>query len=141
MSLADALVGHTCGGLGHVNILLSTMMGGISGSAVADAVMEAKILVPEMEKRGYDRAFAGAITAASSMITPIIPPGTGLILYAFLANASMGQMLAAGYLPGIIMCVAMMVQTYFMCKKRGIRKQRETMCSWSEIWPRLKNSS
>ncbi|PDX74011.1 TRAP transporter large permease subunit, partial [Faecalibacterium prausnitzii] len=80
LDLADGLVGHLTGGLGHVNILLSVLMGGVSGSAAADASMEAKILVPEMLKRGYDEEFSAAITIASSLITPIIPPGMGLLL-------------------------------------------------------------
>ena len=70
LDLADGLVGHLTGGLGHVNILLSVLMGGVSGSAAADASMEAKILVPEMLKRGYDEEFSAAITIASSLITP-----------------------------------------------------------------------
>ena len=71
MKLADSLGGHLTGGLGHVNILLSTMMGGISGSGAADAAMECKLLVPEMEKHGYDRDYSAAVTAA---ISPAAPP-------------------------------------------------------------------
>lgn len=77
LDLADGLVGHLTGGLGHVNILLSVLMGGVSGSAAADASMEAKILVPEMLKRGYDEEFSAAITIASSLITPHHPAGHG----------------------------------------------------------------
>ena len=100
LDLADGLVGHLTGGLGHVNVLLSVMMGGISGSAAADAAMEAKILVPEMKKRGYDENFCAAVTIASSLITPIIPPGMGLIIFAFATQISVGRMFAAGYVPG-----------------------------------------
>ena len=84
MNLANLLVGHLTGGLGHVNVLLSTLMGGLSGSGAADASMECKLLVPEMERHGYSRAFSGAVTAASCVITPIIPPGVGLIVYSFI---------------------------------------------------------
>ena len=80
LDVCDLLVGHVRGGLGHVNILLSTIMGGLSGSCAADAAQDCKILVPEMLKRGYDEEFSAAITIASSLITPIIPPGMGLLL-------------------------------------------------------------
>lgn len=75
-------------------------MGGVSGSANADAAMQSKILVPEMEKRGYSRAFSAAITAASSSIAPVIPPGINLIIYALIARVSVGQIFLAGYIPG-----------------------------------------
>jgi tripartite ATP-independent transporter DctM subunit len=80
MSFADLLVGHMYGGLGQVNVLLSTLMGGVSGSSNADAAMECKILVPEMEKRGFDRGFCAAVTASSSIIPSVIPPGIILII-------------------------------------------------------------
>ena len=80
MQFADVLTGHMAGGLAQVNVLLSMLMGGVSGSANADAAMQSKMLVPEMEKRGYDKAFSTAITAASSAVTPVIPPGINLII-------------------------------------------------------------
>ena len=86
MDFCAVLTGRMYGGLSQVNILLSTLMGGLSGSALADAAMEAKMLVPEMEKKGIGRAFSTVVTAASSMITPLIPPGIGLILYGCIAN-------------------------------------------------------
>ena len=91
MNFADVLVGHTKGGLAQVNVLLSALMGGISGSANADAAMQSKILVPEMVKKGFSKPFSAAITAASSAIAPVIPPGTNLILYAIIANVSVGE--------------------------------------------------
>ncbi len=133
LDLADALVGHLAGGLGHVNVMLSVMMGGVSGSAAADAAMECKILVPEMEKRGYDRAFSGAVTIASSLLTPIIPPGMGLIMYAFATNTSVGQMFASGYAPGLLGMVLMMIYVYYVSKKRGYKGSREKMASGREI--------
>ena len=80
MDFADALTGHLPGGLAQINVLLSMLMGGCSGSANADAAMECKLLVPEMEKRGYGKGFSAAITAASSCVTPIIPFHQGLPL-------------------------------------------------------------
>ena len=70
MDLANLMVGHLVGGLGHVNIVLSTLMGGLSGSAIADTAMETKMLVPEMERLGYDKAYSCVVTAASACITP-----------------------------------------------------------------------
>ena len=83
MKLAETMVGHMSGGMGQVNVVLSALMGGLSGSANADAAMQTKIVVPEMTKLGYSRGFSTVVTAASSCITPIIPPGIILILYAF----------------------------------------------------------
>ena len=80
LHFCDTLVGHKTGGLAHVNVLLSTLNGGICGSGAADAAVQCKILVPEMEKRGYPKDFSAAVTAASGLIAPIIPPGNLMIL-------------------------------------------------------------
>ena len=133
LDLADGLVGHLTGGLGHVNVLLSVMMGGISGSAAADAAMEAKILVPEMKKRGYDENFCAAVTIASSLITPIIPPGMGLIIFAFATQISVGRMFAAGYVPGLLCMILMMGYVYYVSKKNGYKGSREKMAPVKEI--------
>ena len=115
-------------------------MGGMSGSAVADAATQCKILVPEMEKRGYDKGFCAAVTAASSLITPMIPPGTGLLIYAFCTNVSIGKMFVAGYVPGIIMTILMMLYCAYVSKKRNYGKTREVRASGKEIWSALKGS-
>lgn len=133
MDLAEALVGHLTGGLAHVNVLLSVLMGGVSGSAAADAAMECKILVPEMERRGYDKDFSAAVTVASSLITPIIPPGMGLILYAFSANVSVGRMFAAGYVPGILCMILFMILVDRISRRRGYQPTREKMAPKREI--------
>jgi len=133
LDFADALVGHLTGGLGHVNVLLSVFMGGISGSAAADAAMECKMLVPEMERKGYSREFSASVTLASSLITPIIPPGMGLIVYAMLAEVSVGRMFAAGYLPGFITAILMMGLVYVISKKHGYKGSREKMAPAKDI--------
>lgn len=133
MDLADAFVGHFKGGLAQVNVVLSALMGGLSGSAASDAAQDCKILVPEMSKKGYDIEFSAAVTVASSLITPIIPPGMGLITYAMLANVSVGKMFAAGYLPGILTTVAMMVLVYVICKKKNYKGSRTKMAPLKEI--------
>lgn len=124
MNMAEVLTGHMHGGLGQVNVLLSTFMGGISGSPIADCAFEAKVLVPEMEKKGFSKGFSAALTAASSVITPIIPPGICLILYATTTNQSIGDMFLAGYVPGILMCAALMVTVYLISRKRRYKPSR-----------------
>ena len=133
MNMAEVLAGHMKGGLAQVNCLLSAMMGGISGSANADAAMESKILVPEMIKKGFSKEFSAAVTAASSAVSPVIPPGTNLILYALIANVPVGDMFLAGYTPGILMTLSMMITVYIISKKRGYNPSRERMARPSEI--------
>lgn len=133
MNLADGLVGHLVGGLGHMNILISVFMGGISGSAAADAALDCKMTVPEMERRGYDKAYCAAVTLASALITPIIPPGVGLIIFAITTQISVGRLLCAGYIPGLIMMVCLMVYNHFYCKKHGYGGTREKMASPREL--------
>lgn len=133
IDFADALVGHLPGGLGHVNVLVSVFMGGVSGSAAADAAVDCKMLVPEMEKKGYDRDFSAAVTLASSLITPIIPPGMGLIVYAMLAEVSVGRMFAAGYLPGFLTAIIMMIMVHFIAKKNNYAPSRDKMASLKEL--------
>ncbi len=133
MSFADLVVGHLPGSLGHVNVLLSTLMGGISGSSNADAAMQCKILVPEMEKRGYKKEFSAAVTASSSLIPSVIPPGIVLIIYCMATRQSIGKMFMAGYIPGIMLCIAMMITVHIISKKEGYGKSREKMASPIEI--------
>lgn len=140
MSMAEVLTGHLRGGLAQVNILLSVLMGGISGSANADAAMQCKVLVPEMVKRGYSKGFSAAITAASSTISPIIPPGIMLIIYALLANVSVTKMFIAGYVPGFLMAIALMITVAIISRKRGYKADREKKATMKEILVQLKES-
>lgn len=140
MKMADVLTGHLRGGLAQVNVLLSTLMGGISGSANADAAMQSKIMVPQMTKRGYSAPFASAITAASSAIAPVIPPGINLIIYALIAQVSVAKMFIGGYTPGILMCLALMLTVNFIAKKRNYQPSREKMALPGEIFKQLRES-
>ncbi|WP_320007226.1 TRAP transporter large permease [Maridesulfovibrio sp.] len=140
MKMADVLTGHLRGGLAQVNVLLSTLMGGISGSANADAAMQSKILVPQMTKRGYSTPFATAITAASSAIAPVIPPGINLIIYALIAQVSVAKMFIGGYTPGVLMCLALMLTVHFIAKKRDYKPSREKMASGREIIKQARES-
>lgn len=133
MSMAEVVTGHLVGGLAQVNVLLSVLMGGISGSANADAAMQAKMLVPEMEKRGYPKSFSAAITAASSIISPIIPPGITLIIYALLSNVSVTRMFIAGYVPALLIAAALMITVAIISKKRNYLPSREKKPTFREV--------
>lgn len=107
------MVGGTC----QVSVLLSTLMGGVSGSAVADATMEARILGPDMTRRGYPRGYSSAVLCLTSLITATIPPSLGLILYGFVGNVSIGRLFIAGLIPGILMCLALMGTVWWTSKR------------------------
>lgn len=119
MAFCELLTSRMTGGLAQVNVLLSTLMGGLSGSNLADAAMEAKMLVPEMEAAGYSKEFSSVVTATSSIITPLIPPGIAMILYGSIANVSIGKLFIAGIGPGLLLCMSMMILVSLICKKRG----------------------
>ncbi|NLC65498.1 MAG: TRAP transporter large permease [Clostridium sp.] len=133
MKFADVLTGHLPGGLGQVNVVLSLLMGGVSGSANADAAMQSKMLVPEMEKRGYSKSFSSAITAASSAVTPVIPPGIDLIIFALIAGVSVGKLFLAAYLPAIFMAIGLMITVHIISKKRDYKPSRERRAGAGEI--------
>lgn len=132
MSFAEAMTGHWIGGLAQVNVLLSTLLGGVSGSANADAAMQAKVLVPEMSRRGYDTAFSSVVTASSSIISVIIPPGIGLILYGFMGDVSIGKLFLAGIVPGIALCAAMMALVAVMARRLELKPAFERRMAWAD---------
>ena len=134
MKFADLCVGHMWGGLAQVNVLLSTLMGGLCGSSNADAAMQCKMLVPEMEKRGFNRAFSAAVTASSALISPMIPPGVMLILYASITENSVLDMFMAGYLPGILMCVTLMLAVAYVSHRDGYKPSREKRAPFKDIF-------
>lgn len=140
MQFCALVTGRMAGGLAQVNVLLSTLMGGLSGSALADTAMEAKMLVPEMEKQGYSNEFSSVVTAFSAMITPLIPPGIGMILYGCIANVSIGKLFVAGVGPGILLCLSMMALVSYMSKKRGYVPIRTEKLSRQEVWTALKGA-
>lgn len=140
MGLAEAMTGHWRGGLAQVNVLLSTLMGGVAGSANADAAMQARVLVPEMSARGYDRAFSSAVTASSSIISVIIPPGIGLILYGFMGDVSIGRLFLAGIVPGIALCGAMMLVVAYLARRGDMKPALDHPASWSDRFAALKTA-
>lgn len=140
MDLANVLVGHTKGGLAQVNVLLSALMGGISGSANADAAMQSKMLVPEMTKKGFPLPFSAAVTAASSAVSPVIPPGTNLILYSIIAGIPVGTMFLAAYGPGILMTIAMMIVVQIISIKRNYKPSFEKRATFLDFIKQLIHS-
>ena len=134
MEFCNVVTARMWGGLAQVNILLSTLMGGLSGSSLADAAMQSKMVVPEMEKRGMSKPFSTVVTAFSSTITPLIPPGIAMILYGSIANVSIGRLFISGIAVGLLLCVALMILTVFISRKRGYTPTREKMPGMGEIW-------
>jgi len=118
-TFTNAMVGHIRGGLGHVNIVTSMLMAGISGSAIADCAATTKIFVPHMVEAGYKKSFSVAVTAASATIGPIIPPSIIFVVYAWLAGVSVGKLFLAGAIPGALMGLYLMVAVFFISKKEG----------------------
>jgi len=117
VEFAQAIMGHLRGGLAHVNILSSMLFAGLSGSAVADTSALGSMLIPAMEKQGYSRRFAAAITAASSVIGPIIPPSGIMIIYAYVMGESVAALFLAGIVPGIMVGVGLMLMVKLMADK------------------------
>jgi len=138
MDFCSAITGRMHGGLAQVNVLLSTLMGGLSGSNIADAAMQSKMLVPEMEKKGFLKEFSSVVTAASSMITPLIPPGIAMILYGCIANVSIGKLFVSGFGVGTLLCVTMMIVVRNVSKKRGYVPIRTEKLSRTEYAAALK---
>jgi len=129
---ARSLVGHMRGGLGHVNVLASLFFSGMSGSAVADAGGLGKLEIKAMRDAGYDDEFAGSVTAASSMIGPLVPPSITMVLYGVVSGTSIGQLFLGGIVPGVLCAAALMIMVYILAVQRGYPTEpRATMC---QIW-------
>ena len=121
---ASTVVGHFPGGLAQVNIVDSMIFAGMSGSAIADASGAGLMEIEAMVSQGYEKSYATAVSAASSTIGPIIPPSIPMVIYAVIAEASVGKLFLGGIIPGIFMGLAMMVITHFIAKKRGFYRDR-----------------
>ena len=117
VEFSQALMGHLRGGLAHVNILSSMLFAGLSGSAVADTSALGSMLIPAMEKQGYTRRFSAAITAASSVIGPIIPPSGIMIIYAYVMGESVAALFLAGIVPGILVGLSLMLMVKIMADR------------------------
>ena len=128
-----ALVGRLKGGLGHVNILTSVFFAGIFGSAIADSAALSNTLVPAMVERGYDKTYAAAITAASSIIGPIIPPSIILIVYGALMQTSVAALFIAGVIPGLLLASALFAVNYFFAHRDNHPGGRDEVVP--PLWP------
>ena len=117
IALAASLVGWIRGGLGHVNIVTSMFMAEMSGSAVADAAVMSKVFVPSMEKQGFPKTFAAAVTATSATLGIIIPPSIPMVLYGVTSNTSIKELFIAGIIPGILLGGAFMTTVYIFALK------------------------
>jgi tripartite ATP-independent transporter DctM subunit len=130
VAFAATLVGHFRGGLGHVNVLTNTLMGGVSGSSTADAAAIAKTMVPAMERRGYPKPFGVALTSSASILANMIPPSLGLIIYGALASVSVGALFVATIVPGLLMALVLSIVVHVECLRRGIGEHGER-ASWA----------
>ncbi len=122
IDVCSACVGHVRGGLAHANILVSMIFAGISGSSQADTAGVGKILIPAMEKQGYDKQTAVGVTAASSTLGSIIPPSITMVVFAGIANVGTGALFMTGLIPGIMLGLAMMGVVVFYSKKKNFPK-------------------
>ena len=135
VEFSQALMGHLRGGLAHVNILSSILFAGLSGSAVADTSALGSTLIPAMEKNGYTRRFAAAVTAASSVIGPIIPPSGIMIIYAYVMGESVAALFLAGIVPGVLVGISLMIVVRLMADRYDLPKAERIVQKQQTITP------
>jgi tripartite ATP-independent transporter DctM subunit len=119
INFSKSIIGHLSGGLAHANILVSMIFAGVSGSSQADTAGVGKVLIPEMEKNGYDKGTAVGVTAASSTLGSIIPPSITMVVYAGISNVSTGKLFLGGLIPGVILGLSMMLIVLYYAKKKN----------------------
>jgi tripartite ATP-independent transporter DctM subunit len=134
IKFSTVLTGHMLGGLAQVSVVLSLLMGGISGSATADAAMECRILGPDMEKRGFNKGFTAAILAMGGLITATFPPSVGLILYGVTGEVSIGRLFMAGVIPSLLMTIFLMIAVHVTSKKRNYAKEFEKAPTLKDVF-------
>lgn len=118
-NFARAMLGHYTGGMGHVNISASLVFSGMSGSALADAGGLGQLEIKAMRDEGYDDDLCGGITAASCIIGPLVPPSIAMIIYGVIANQSIAKLFLAGFIPGVLLTIALMTMNAWICRRRG----------------------
>jgi tripartite ATP-independent transporter DctM subunit len=142
LKLASVLTGRMHGTLAQTSIALSTLMSGVTGSSIADAAMNARVLGTQMIKRGYSRGYAAGVVSYGSLLAPIIPPGIGFILYGTVGQVSIGRLFAAGIVPGLMLWAALAAAISITARKRGYKPLRDTrpsvreiaVASWGGVW-------
>jgi tripartite ATP-independent transporter DctM subunit len=142
LKLASVLTGRMYGPLAQTSIALSTLMSGVTGSSIADAAMNARVLGIQMIKRGYSRGYAAGIVSYGSLLAPIIPPGIGFILYGTVGQVSIGRLFAAGIIPGLMIWAALAIAISITARRRGYKPERAkratigevAAASWGGVW-------
>jgi tripartite ATP-independent transporter DctM subunit len=132
LRFSNSVVGHFRGGLAQTNIVGSMIFAGISGSAAADAASQGAVLIPGMARQGYTVPYSAAVTAASAVVGPIIPPSIPMIIVGSLTGISVGQMFLAGAVPGLLLGLGMMVPAYVLAVRDN--HPREPWRGWGEVW-------
>jgi len=140
IKLSDVLTGHMYGNIAQISIVLSTMMGGVSGSSTADAAMETRILGPEMVKKGYSKGYSAAVNGWSALITSTIPPSMGFVIFGAIGEVSIGRLFAGGIIPGIIMMISLMIVVSISSRKRGYMPARKETATLREVFTALRES-
>jgi tripartite ATP-independent transporter DctM subunit len=138
LNLASVLAGRLKGGLAQVSIALSVLMGGVSGSAIADAAMQSRMIGQEMISRGLSRGFAAGVLSFSSILTPIIPPGLGFIIYGTIGQVSIGRLFAAGLVAAVVLWIALATAVAIVSHKRGYPAARATRPGIREVGSALR---
>jgi tripartite ATP-independent transporter DctM subunit len=133
LALASALAGHLTGALAQMCTVLATLLGGLTASSSADAAMLSKMLGPEMVRENYSPAFAAVITSCAAIITALIPPSIGLIIYGYIADVSVGRLFIGGIVPGLMLAASLMLVTWAIAKKRGYRPLRKHFAGVREL--------
>lgn len=124
VNLAKAFVGHIAGGLAHVSVIVNMIMAGMSGSDLADAAATGKLLIPAMQRVGYPLSYAASIIGGAATIGPLIPPSIAFIIFAAATESSVGRLFLGGAIPGLVLGLLLMVQAYFVAKRKGYPLER-----------------
>jgi len=132
-AFCETLVGHWRGGLAQIAVLNSVFMGAMSGSANADAAIDARTIVPVMRSRGYSNAYGSVVSAASSLIAPIMPPSIALIVYGLLTDTSIGRLFMGGVIPALVIAVALMLTVRWTAVRMDLAPARETRAGPREV--------
>jgi TRAP-type transport system large permease protein len=142
LKLATVLTGRMQGGLAQTSIALSTLMSGVTGSSIADAAMNARVLGLQMLRRGFSKGYAAGVLSYGSLLAPIIPPGIGFILYGTVGQVSIGRLFAAGIVPGLMLWASLAIAISLTARRRGYAPERATrptvkeiaVALWGGIW-------
>ena len=138
LNLASVIAGRLRGGLAQLSLALSVLMGGVSGSAIADAAMQSRMLGQDMIKRGMSRGFAAGVISFGSLLTPIIPPGLGFIIYGTIGQVSIGRLFAAGFVPAFLLWAALAFTVSYVARKRGYPPARDRAPKLAEVGTALR---